>query len=191
MDGNLASRVRGNYSSLICANCSTRKVKCHFEDAVHVVPSDKPQDQSNACQRCQRLSIPCVVRHTVLGRPASKRKRANDEGLLAESIPHSQESTSLDEDDIRGVLLAELPDDRDQTLQDNQSRHASTNDMLDALLSPAHFIATVLSRNRTFGTAAVCAAPVPTRPLPNLISHGLATLLDERYGFVCCVVERS
>lgn len=176
---------RGNYASLICVGCSNRKIKCRLPGHIDIQPSDRPQPEQSACQRCRDFGLECIVRYTVLGRPASRRKRASEVRVKTDA-PSAGSSATLPleeetfEEGVKIYLLSELPEDRSPSPRDEPMTKAKTDDMFNAMVSGTHLMAAVLASNRNFGSLARSTEPDARKPLTQLISNGMATLLDEQ-----------
>lgn len=184
---------RGSYAHLICTNCRSRKIKCLLPDDVQ--PADHPLSQIKACRRCHNLGLECYVQRTILGRPSAKRRRFDEDATPTyEQVAIAPSSTEdVPNEDLRGELHAGqylLFSEVTATGAPPVTRvsHRAPPDPLDvfeALLSPARLMSALLSHDRRFGTARLAASMTEPVWLPELVSNGMATLLDEKSVAPC------
>lgn len=174
---------RGNYSRFRCLNCRSRKIKCQL-------PEDYSSPEASGagearCKRCKALDLDCVVERTVLGRPAAKRKRTDapvdeeqdgETSLLDSSTDHVVFDPHLNE-----YLLCNVTDDGISSSSAVTPSPHNKYEALDTLVSPAHFVAAVLTHDTIFAARIGNASDNGKEDLLDLVSSGLAALLDEQY----------
>ena len=86
-----------------------------------------------------------------------------------------------DSTEFQGYLLSELAEDSTELPEELVKDTPNTNDMFEAMISPPHLMSAMLSRNRCFGSSIVSNTTGKSGPLSQLITNGMATLLDEKY----------
>lgn len=175
---------RGNYSRFRCLNCRSRKIKCQLPEEY------SSREASGAgevrCKRCKALDLDCVVERTVLGRPAAKRKRTDapvddqeEDGEM--SLLDSSTDQVVFDPHLNEYLLCNVTDDGiSSTSAVTPSLHTK-HEALDTLVSPAHFVAAVLTHDTIFAAHIGNASDSGKEDLLELVSSGLAALLDEQY----------
>lgn len=167
---------RGSYALAICLNCRARKIKCVLPDH-SVQPSELPQPSTRACERCVHLEIPCIVQPTILGRPAARRKPISHTRLMDSKPVVAAEYQDVSDPDVEQYILSAV----DSSIRnETSSAQPTSRDIFDALMSPTALASAVLSHDRIFGAAISCVVAVQRVPLTQLVSVGLAALLDER-----------
>lgn len=174
---------RGNYSRFRCLNCRSRKIKCQL-----------PEDYSSPeacgtgearCKRCKTLDLDCVVEKTVLGRPAAKRKRTNapmgeDEDDETPLVDSSTDRVVFDPH-LNEYLLCNVTDDGISSSSTVTPNAQNKHEALDTLVSPAHFVAAVLTHDTIFAANIATTSGCGNEDLLDLVSSGLAALLDDQY----------
>ncbi|KAI7562102.1 hypothetical protein KC316_g12808, partial [Hortaea werneckii] len=176
---------RGHYSRFRCLNCRSRKIKCQL-------PEDYSSPEATGagearCKRCESLDLDCVVEKTVLGRPAAKRKRTDapldeeqdgETSLLDSSTDHVVFDPHLNE-----YLLCNVTDDGISSSSAVTPSPHNKHEALDTLVSPAHFVAAVLTHDIIFAARIGNASDSGKEDLLDLVSSGLAALLDEQLAW--------
>ncbi|KAI7534863.1 hypothetical protein KC331_g12327, partial [Hortaea werneckii] len=176
---------RGNYSRFRCLNCRSRKIKCQL-------PEDYSSPEASGagearCKRCKALDLDCVVERTVLGRPAAKRKRTDapvdeeqdgETSLLDSSTDHVVFDPHLNE-----YLLCNVTDDGISSSSAVTPSPHNKYEALDTLVSPAHFVTAVLTHDTIFAARIGNASDSGKEDLLDLVSSGLAALLDEQLAW--------
>ncbi|KAI7107114.1 hypothetical protein KC339_g2647 [Hortaea werneckii] len=176
---------RGKYSRFRCLNCRSRKIKCQL-------PEDYSSPEATGagearCKRCKALDLDCVVERTVLGRPAAKRKRTDapvdeeqggETSLLDSSTDHVVFDPHLNE-----YLLCNVTDDDISSSSAVTPSPHNKHEALDTLVSPAHFVAAVLTHDTIFAARIGNASDNGKEDLLDLVSSGLAALLDEQLAW--------
>ncbi|KAI7341291.1 hypothetical protein KC315_g214 [Hortaea werneckii] len=176
---------RGHYSRFRCLNCRSRKIKCQL-------PEDYSSPEASGaaearCKRCESLDLDCVVEKTVLGRPAAKRKRTDapldeeqdgETSLLDSSTDHVVFDPHLNE-----YLLCNVTDDGILSSSAVTPSPHNKHEALDTLVSPAHFVAAVLTHDTIFAARIGNASDNGKEDLLDLVSSGLAALLDEQLAW--------
>ncbi|KAI7491554.1 hypothetical protein KC357_g1667 [Hortaea werneckii] len=176
---------RGNYSRFRCLNCRSRKIKCQLpEDYSYPGASGTGETR---CKRCKTLDLDCVVEKTVLGRPAAKRKRTDvpvDEDQDDETpLPDGSTEHVVFDPHLNEYLLCNVTDDGVSSSTAVTTSAHNKHEALDTLVSPAHFVAAVLTHDTIFAARIASTSDCGDEDLLDLVSGGLAALLDEQLAW--------
>ncbi|PGH30849.1 hypothetical protein GX50_06392 [[Emmonsia] crescens] len=190
---------RGKYASLICHGCRSRKIKCILPNPDEIEPSGIPQTAAKSCERCCNFNLECIVERTSLGRPAAKRVRRTDShsrnypALLTEPDIGADEivpipGTTPSNLEIKGYIYSEEITDKSLILQKDCRFNPSElhvtirgkQEIFQSMIEPDCFLSSILANDQAFGAAIPHATSSwNIRPLSDLISHDMATSLDD------------
>ena len=182
MQETTTKRRREKYSKLICLGCRARRIRCILPHS-NILPSNEPQSADKACQRCQQNGLDCVVDYTTLGRPAQKRNRMDYVVTEQQSIEPSdvlQPNRGFDDTTAEHVddFLLSHPETHEDGIVNQQSR-PSKSEIGEAMTSPCHLLAALLSRDKRFASSIGSQPQVSTSVL-QVIDDRTAVLLDQR-----------
>ncbi|QIW96489.1 hypothetical protein AMS68_002007 [Peltaster fructicola] len=159
-----------------------------------IQPSGSPQPPGRACIRCQQQGLECIIDKTILGRPSSKRKPAQEDATQngrTKSISNENPLDIIEDDDlhddtdIAGFVLAEVEDEIDQVASRLPRRdRPEDHEKYQALIDPYHLMSTVIVRDRRYG--ATCSSSLATSlPDPIRFMRGpLIDVIDARLAWV-------
>jgi hypothetical protein len=179
-----ARQPRGSYAKLICLNCRARKIKCNLPTDVQIEPSQHPQPPDRACTRCKQQGLDCLVDKTVLGRPAQKRRRPEQQKSEGEDLANEAPG---DEDDldssVQDFVLSDLRDevhDIDVQIAATARARPSKREVFEALTDSTHLFSALMARDTSFGSLAFKATENEAVEITRLVNKELTILLDEQ-----------
>ncbi|KAI7258870.1 hypothetical protein KC352_g10554, partial [Hortaea werneckii] len=176
---------RGNYSRFRCLNCRSRKIKCQLPEDYSSPEASRTGEAR--CKRCMALDLECVVERTVLGRPAAKRRRTDvpvDEDQDDETpLLDSSTDQVVFDPHLNEYLLCNVTDDGISSSSAVTPNAHNKHEALDTLVSPAHFVAAVLTHDTIFAAHIATTSDCGNEDLLDLVSSGLAALLNEQLAW--------
>jgi hypothetical protein len=180
-----ARQPRGSYAKLICLNCRARKIKCNLPTDVQIEPSQHPQPPERACTRCEQQGLDCIVDKTVLGRPAQKRRRPEQQKGEGEDLANEAPGDEEDLDPgVQDFVLSDLRDevhDIDVQVTATAARtRPSKREVFESLTDSTHLFSALMARDTSFGSLAFQATENEALDVTKLVDKGLTSVLDEQ-----------
>lgn len=150
---------RGSYAKLICLNCRARKIKCNLPTDVEIEPSQHAQPPERACTRCRQQGLGCIVDKTVLGRPAQKRRRPEQQKGEAEDLANETPGDEGDLDPgVQDFVLSDLRDEVHeidvQVMATAARARPSKREVFESLTDSTHLFSALMARVTSFGSLA-------------------------------------
>jgi hypothetical protein len=180
-----ARQPRGSYAKLICLNCRARKIKCNLPADVQIEPSQHPQPPDRACMRCQQQSLGCIVDKTVLGRPAQKRRRPEQQKGEVEDLANEapEEEEDLDpsvQDFVLSDLRDEVHDIDVQVTATTARARPSKREVFESLTDSTHLFSALMARDTSFGSLAFQTDGDVAVDVTRVVNKELTIVLDEQ-----------
>ncbi|KAF5864047.1 hypothetical protein ETB97_008784 [Aspergillus alliaceus] len=153
-------------------HAKSRKIKCNLPNADELGPLGSSQSPEKSCERCRSLNLECIVERATLGRPSLKRERLQRATPLSPNSRKDDDSPSIIPLEIKDYLATEAIDDLGTTKALGEQR------LFQTTVEFQYFFASVLAKDRIFGATIPTSTSGWTTPLPELVSHEMATALD-------------
>jgi hypothetical protein len=151
---------------------------------VQIEPSQHAQPPERACTRCQQQDLDCIVDKTVLGRPAQKRRRPEQQKGEGDSLANEAPRNEEDLDpNVRDFVLSELRDevhDIDVRITAPARTRPSKREVFESLMDSTHLFSALMARDKSFGSLAFQSTGDVTADVTRLVNKELTILLDEQ-----------
>ncbi|KAI2686629.1 transcriptional regulator family: Fungal Specific TF [Penicillium roqueforti] len=168
---------RGRYARLLCQGCRSRKIKCNLPDINELGPLGSPQPPEKSCERCRSLGLGCVIERSTLGRPSFKRGE-NESGRKSNSA-HCHSATQ-NEQPGNSLIKDYSPSESTTSPETTQEiRAVADKTVFESVIEFQHFFASALGKDRIFGATIPRSTSGCMTPLPELVSHEIASSLDK------------
>lgn len=187
---------RGKYARYLCQQCRSRKIKCVLPTSDNIRPLGSPLSKEKACKRCRSMGLDCIIEATVLGRPSHRRGPALDsqrhDGYLTTTTVDSSVSTVGSDDYVPSPAIPDVnkyfytdayhhcgDGDEGTAPASREASKKQLEDTFQSMVDSAHFVSSILARDKAFGSTVPLAMPRFNLSLLDLISDNMATSLDK------------